>query len=268
MSKISYMELIERCDFAEGRLQHMIELYKSMLNALNKDDISERISKSEDKANMSYFLKLSGNFAILAQSQHTIKDMVYVHAWSIYETWMKETIKGWFLLEPERLETKLKMDAHKVLKTDDVHKLREDIIGTQLRERDWDGPIKLLSKAEEAFKFSAFRSDKCRAIEQPWLVRAKQLRNEVVHGVNQEENPELLRWIKTGVHNDFIIRCIYRQIFVIQQVRKELKNRDRLLKEKIAAEEKSAARNKTEDIYTNLPSIDWKSVWGQSTPEK
>lgn len=211
----TYKDIRENCSSTVFRLEELLSLYKAMIRSLNREDVINSITDKRLANEESKMIKLSGSFTIVMNSQQVIQEMSFVHSWSIFDSWLQDTVETWLSLRPDLIPTaNRKIPADKLVKVEDLAAFRKALVKELMSELEWKGPIKQLSKAKQLFQIELFGGD---SETWKWFKLARDYRNQIVHS----NSWELLRETKLGLSHTFnpnltIIKCISRQIRVIE----------------------------------------------------
>lgn len=262
----TYQKAIKLCNIEKERLLHLNRMYKAMTRALNREDIQEQISKSKKLAigNNGFLESLSGSWEVLERSQNQLMDMFYVHSWTLFDVWIDAVLEEWFKVEPEKLRSEKKIAAKELTSLKTIEQVQDRLIKEEMSSYDWDGPMKKLSKAEEYLGVKAFREHFYEE-EKKWMKRARDIRNTIVHSSSgQGKAKQASIHLKIG-HLDIVIRCIHRQISVVELFRMELVKRE---EKRVEAMQADTRNHSSEDIFDNAPIVDWKEVWKGLKDEK
>jgi hypothetical protein len=227
----TYEKAIKLCNEEKERLLHLNRMYIAMTRALKREDIQEQISKSKKlvSVNKGFFENLSGSWHILEQSRSQLMDMFFVHSWTLFDSWIDAVLQEWFKVEPERLRSEKKIASKELTSLKTIEEVQDRLIKEEMSSYDWDGPMKKLGKAEEYLGVKAFR-EQFYEEEKRWLKWSRDIRNTIVHGQSGHGKAmEVSIRIDGKMHHlNVVIRCIHRQVSVIEMFKHELMLREKL----------------------------------------
>ncbi len=200
-------------------------VFKDMTRALNRDDIQKKIKKEKNKENQNFFAGLSETWVRLERSQDFLNNMVYSHSWTLFDNCLDDIFEKWLIAEPDKIDPTIKLTAKELIGIQTIENIRIKLAEEELANYSRSGVIAKLKKAEEKFKFKAFINEQ----EENWFKEAREIRNSIVHGKKINSSllkPKLLNPEEKALSHKVIIRCMYRQEFIIARIWREVKKRE------------------------------------------